>query len=72
MTEKYNEKLKTKAKMSQRTFEDQMALEVSNIPLRKYASPDDVAKAVEGLLGDFSDHFTGMNFLCDGGFTRAY
>jgi 3-oxoacyl-[acyl-carrier protein] reductase len=46
--------------------------ETSNVPLRKYGRPEEVAAVVEGLLSDFSDHLTGMNVLCDGGFTRAY
>lgn len=54
------------------TFEQRLAEETSNIPLKKYGSPDEVAAAVEGLLSAFSDHMTGVNLLHDGGFTRAY
>ncbi len=46
--------------------------ETSNVPLKKYGTPDEVAGAVEGLLSAFSDHMTGVNILHDGGFTRAY
>jgi 3-oxoacyl-[acyl-carrier protein] reductase len=59
----------TKAGM---TFPERLAEETSNIPLRKYGSPEEVALAVEVLLSPFSDHMTGVNLLHDGGFTRAY
>lgn len=53
-------------------FAQRMGEEVYNVPLRKYASTAETSKAIEGLLSEFSDHMTGMNILCDGGFTRAY
>jgi 3-oxoacyl-[acyl-carrier protein] reductase len=72
MTKRYTEKIKKIAEEEHTTFEEQMNEEVSNVPLRKYAEPVEVAKAVEGLLSEFTDHMTGTNFICDGGFTRAY
>lgn len=72
MTDKYHDKLSKKATSNGRTFDEQMLKEVDNVPLRKYATTEDVANAIEGLLSDFSNHFTGHNFICDGGFTRAY
>ncbi len=72
LTEKYRDRLSKKASDKNRTFEEQMDEEVSNVPLRKYATTKDVANAVEGLLSSFSDHITGVNITCDGGFTRAY
>ena len=54
------------------SFEERLAEETANIPLRKYGTPEEVAVAVEGLLSPFSDHMTGLNILHDGGFTRAY
>lgn len=54
------------------TFEERLVEETSNVPLRKYGEPTEVAAAVEGLLSDFSDHMTGLNIMHDGGFTRAY
>ncbi len=72
MTPLYTQKIVNKAHNSSVTFEEQMASEVSNVPLRKYASTHEAAVAIEGLLSPFTDHITGMNILCDGGFTRAY
>ncbi|APG86633.1 3-oxoacyl-[acyl-carrier protein] reductase (plasmid) [Sinorhizobium americanum CCGM7] len=54
------------------TFEDRLASETDNIPLKKYGMPSEVAAVVEGLLSPLSDHMTGLNILHDGGFTRAY
>jgi NAD(P)-dependent dehydrogenase (short-subunit alcohol dehydrogenase family) len=54
------------------TVDRRLAEETSNVPLRKYGTPDEVAVAVEGLLSAFSDHMTGIDVLHDGGFTRAY
>ncbi len=54
------------------SYEERLAEETANIPLRKYGTPEEVATAVEGLLSPFSDHMTGLNILHDGGFTRAY
>jgi 3-oxoacyl-[acyl-carrier protein] reductase len=72
MTEKYREKMIEKAASAGMSFETQMEIETSNVPLRKYAAPDEVAVAIEALLSGLSDHMTGMNLQCDGGFTRAY
>lgn len=53
-------------------FDHRLAEETSNVPLRKYGKPEEVAAAVEGLLSSFSDHMTGLNIMHDGGFTRSY
>lgn len=53
-------------------FDQRLAEETSNVPLRKYGKPEEVAAAVEGLLSSFSDHMTGLNIMHDGGFTRSY
>ncbi|TIX28323.1 MAG: SDR family oxidoreductase, partial [Mesorhizobium sp.] len=54
------------------TFEERIAVETDNIPLKKYGTPSEVAVVVEGLLSPLTDHMTGLNILHDGGFTRAY
>jgi 3-oxoacyl-[acyl-carrier protein] reductase len=72
LTEGYTGLIAGRAKDAGQTFEQRLAEETSNVPLRKYGHPDEVAAIVEGLLSDFSDHLTGINVLCDGGFTRAY
>lgn len=54
------------------TFDEGIRAETDNVPLGKYGTPEEVANAIETLLGPFSDHMTGTNLMHDGGFTRAY
>ena len=72
LTPKYAASVEKRAAAAGSTLAQRMDEETSNVPLRKYGSPDEVANAVEGLLSPFSDHMTGLNILHDGGFTRAY
>lgn len=72
LTPGYATSLDKRAASAGVTFEQRLAEETSNVPLRKYGAPEEVAAAVEGLLSAFSDHMTGINLQHDGGFTRAY
>jgi len=72
LTPWYAASLEKRAASAGISFEQRRAEETSNVPLRKYGTPEEVAGAVEGLLSAFSDHMTGHNVLHDGGFTRAY
>jgi len=68
----YKAGLERRASEAGLSYDERLAEETANIPLRKYGTPEEVAVAVEGLLSPFSDHMTGVNILHDGGFTRAY
>jgi 3-oxoacyl-[acyl-carrier protein] reductase len=72
LTEHYAGLISGRAKEAGRTYEQRLADETANVPLRKYGSPQEVAAVIDGLLSEFSDHLTGMNVLCDGGFTRSF
>ena len=72
LTEDYLKGLEGRAKKASRSLEEQITDETLNIPLGKYGRPEEVSEVVRTLLGSFSDHLTGINLLCDGGFTRAY
>lgn len=72
LTPGYIASLEGRVAKAGKTFDQRMAEETSNVSLRKYDAPDEVAAAVEGLLSASSDHMTGLNILHDGGFTRAY
>ena len=72
LTPGYAASLEKRAANAGTTRAQRLAEETSNIPLRKYGVPDEVAAAVEGLLSAFSDNMTGLNILHDGGFTSAY
>jgi 3-oxoacyl-[acyl-carrier protein] reductase len=72
LTPGYTASLGKRAANAGMSYEDRLAEETLNVPLRKYGTPAEVAVAVEGLLSAFSDHMSGLNVLHDGGFTRAY
>ena len=72
LTPGYTASLAKRAANAGMSYEDRLAEETSNVPLRKYGTPTEVAGAVEGLLSAFSDHMSGLNVLHDGGFTRSY
>ena len=72
MTEKGIERMKKKAQDKGLSFEEQYQESTQNVPLRKYAQPEEIGGVVEFLLSDHSNHMTGVNLVCDGGFTRGY
>jgi 3-oxoacyl-[acyl-carrier protein] reductase len=72
LTPWYAASLEKRAAAAGVSVEQRRAEETSNVPLRKYGTPEEVAGAVEGLLSRLTDHMTGHNVLHDGGFTRAY
>jgi len=72
LTDEYLNELQADALKENSTVTEILKKETSNVPLRKYAKPIEVAHAVEALLGQFSDHITGVNIAVDGGFTRSY
>ncbi|WP_085027028.1 SDR family oxidoreductase [Ensifer aridi] len=68
----YRDAITKRAAGAGMTFEERLASETDNIPLKKYGTPSEVAVVIDGLLSPLSDHMTGLNILHDGGFTRAY
>lgn len=72
LTPGYRASIEKRAAAAGQSFDERLAAETDNVPLRKYGDPSEVALAIEGLLSPFSDHMTGLNILHDGGFTRAY
>ena len=72
LTESFISKVKEEAKDRSLTYEDLLSEKTDNVPLKKYITPYEASVVIEGLLSNFSDHMTGVNLICDGGFTRAY
>ncbi len=72
MTESYTEKMKNKALSQNISFDELMKNEVSNVPLQKYASIEDVVGSIVALLGPLTNHMTGQNIMLDGGFFKGY
>ena len=59
----YRESIFARATSAGISFEEQLKIETNNVPLKKYAQPEEVAVAIEGLLSPFSDHMTRVNIL---------
>ncbi len=72
LSEHYVELIQSRADKAGNSFEEQLVAETSNVPLRKYGTPEESAGAIDALLSSFSDHLTGTNIIHDGGFTRSY
>jgi 3-oxoacyl-[acyl-carrier protein] reductase len=51
--------------------EDEIKKIVLDIPLKKLALPDDIARTVLFLSSDLNTYITGQNIIIDGGFTSA-
>ena len=72
LTESFKAGMEKRAQKNSRTYEEQLAQEVDNIPLKQYGTPEHVARVVAFLLAKASDHMTGVNIPLDGGFHRSY
>lgn len=72
LTDSFIAKLDKRADRNNRTREEQISNETSNIPLKKYGEPKDVANLIAFLLSDLSSHISGVNIPVDGGFTVSY
>jgi 3-oxoacyl-[acyl-carrier protein] reductase len=65
-------KIKSKALDAKRTYDEQLKLDTSDIPLERYGQPSDVANTVLFLLSNHSKHINGINLILDGGFNKSY
>jgi len=72
LSEHYIALIQARADRAGHSFKAQLDAETSNVPLRKYGTPEEAAITIEALLSGMSDHMTGVNLIQDGGFTRAY
>ena len=51
--------------------EDEIKSIIQDIPVKKLAFPDDIARTVLFLSSDLNTYITGQNIIIDGGFTSA-
>jgi len=72
LTEGYRNGIADRAAKAGISFEQRLAAETDNVPLKKYGTPEEVAFSVATLLGPFTDHMTGQNIPHEGGFVRTY
>ena len=54
------------------SYEEQLAKETLNIPLKTYGNTGDVANLISFLLLEKSAHVNGTNILLDGGESNSY
>lgn len=52
--------------------EDRRAASAANIPLGRFATPDDIARAVVFLSSDLASYITGQTLIVDGGATAQF
>lgn len=72
LTEAFLEKLIQESLETGIPVNEMIADKVNNVPLKKYASLNEVSIAIETLLSNFTDHITGSNITLDGGFIKTY
>ena len=57
----------SKSKKTNRSFDEVVELEKKQIPLRRFATPEEIAYAVAFLVSESASYITGINLPVDGG-----
>jgi 3-oxoacyl-[acyl-carrier protein] reductase len=72
LTSHHRDKIKEKSIANKISFEEQLARDVSSIPLKSYGATEDVVNIISFLLSRKSGHLNGTNTVLDGGESTAY
>jgi 3-oxoacyl-[acyl-carrier protein] reductase len=72
LTTHHREKIEQSARERNKSFDAMLEEAVQTTPLKRYASPADIAGVTRFLLSDDANHITGINVVCDGGKTVAF
>lgn len=72
LTNFHQQRIQKKADENKLSYIDQMEQEVSNIPLRRHAQPQEIAQTIKFLISEESNFINGTNLILDGGFTVSY
>jgi len=70
-TERAVNLLNSSAEKQNISFEEMKIKFCSNLPMKRMASPEEVAEIVHFLFSEKSSYITGCNIMCDGGLTVA-
>ncbi len=72
MTNHHQDRIKLKAKKNGVSYEKQLELDSSIVPLNNFGKPIDVANLVSFLISTKSKHISGSNIALDGGQATSY
>lgn len=72
MTNHHQDRIKLKAKKNGVSYEKQLELDSSIVPLNNFGKPIDVANLVSFLISTKSKHINGSNIALDGGQATSY
>lgn len=72
MTQLHEDRIRNKAKENGATYTEQLAKDVSQIPLRRHSTPLEIAHTIRFLLSKDSNFITGVNLVIDGGESVSY
>lgn len=72
MTEHHKNRIKLKAKKNGISYEKQLELDSSSVPLNNFGETLDVANLVSFLISNKSKHINGSNIALDGGQSTSY
>ena len=72
LTEHNIKKLDDRARMANKSFENQLLYETKDLPSKEYGVPEDVASIVSFLLNDDSKHINCENITISGGSNKSY
>ena len=72
MTQHHENRIKKKAQKNGVTYQKQLEIDSSSVPLNKFGETADVANLVSFLLSNKSKHINGSNIALDGGQSSSY
>jgi 3-oxoacyl-[acyl-carrier protein] reductase len=72
LTKHHIKKIDARAKISNKSFEDQLSFETKDLPSKQYGTPEDVASIVHYLIDNNSKHINCENIMLNGGASKNY
>lgn len=72
LTSHHIEKINDRAKIANKSFEEQLSSETKDLPSKQYGTPEDVASIVHYLIDNNSKHINCENIMLNGGANKSY